>query len=62
MTLLDLGVGAVDLFIYFQDYTGKIRSSELKGNAWLQGQPPTLWWDRMSRMGLQSPPYLTPRI
>jgi len=35
--LLDLGIGAKDLFMYFQDYTGQIRSSELKGIAWLKG-------------------------
>lgn len=37
MALLDMGVGAGDKFIYFQDYTGKIRSSELKDGAWLKG-------------------------
>jgi len=39
MALLDLGVDkVVDAFIWFQDYKGQIRSSELKGNAWRQGQ------------------------
>ncbi|KAI9876342.1 MAG: hypothetical protein M1830_006739 [Pleopsidium flavum] len=39
MALLDLGVDrAVDAFVWFQDYKGQIRSSELKGLAWRQGQ------------------------
>lgn len=38
IALLDLGIGSVDLFFYYQHYTGQIRASELRSNVWRQGQ------------------------